>query len=113
VIKSPHPTDLYASNYFAEVDTTLCKGCGTCVKRCQLQARSIIDGVAFVDLDRCIGCGNCVVTCESGASRLHTKENATIPPKDKDTTFMKILAGKVGRWNMFKIRLKMLLGMRV
>lgn len=32
---------------------------------------------------------------------------------DKETTFMKILAGKVGWWNMLKIRLKMLLGLRV
>jgi electron transport complex protein RnfB len=113
VIKSPRPADLYATNYYAEVDASLCKGCGTCVKRCQLQARTIVNGVASVNLDRCIGCGNCVVTCESHASRLRKKEDALVPPKDKNTTFMKIMSGKVGRWNMYKIRLKMLLGMDV
>jgi len=113
VVKSPRPADLYASNYYAAVDPTLCKGCGTCVRRCQLKARVITDGKATVDLDRCIGCGNCVVTCETGASRLVKKENALVPPEDKETTFMKILSRKVGRWNMLKIRLRMLLGMRV
>ena len=113
VVKSPRPVDLYATNYFAEVDSSLCKGCGTCVQRCQLKARAIASGVAVVNLDRCIGCGNCVVTCESGASRLHHKPDAFVPPKDKETTFMKILAGKVGWWNYLKIRLKMLLGIKV
>lgn len=113
VVKSPRPADLYASNYYAEADPSVCKGCGTCVKRCQMQARTIVDNVAVVNLDRCIGCGNCVVTCETGASRLHKKEDVLLPPKDKETTFMKILSRKVGKWNMLKIRLKMLLGMRV
>jgi electron transport complex protein RnfB len=113
VVKSPRPADLYATNYYAEVDPALCRGCGTCVKRCQLQARTIVNNVAAVNLDRCIGCGNCVVTCESHASRLHKKDNAFVPPKDKDTTFMKIMSRKVGRWNMLKIRLKMLLGLDV
>ena len=113
VVKSPRPADLYATNYYAEVDPALCRGCGTCVKRCQLKARTIANGVSTVNLDRCIGCGNCVVTCESHASRLHKKDNAFIPPKDKDTTFMKIMSRKVGRWNMLKIRLKMLLGLDV
>jgi ferredoxin len=113
VVKSPRPADLYATNYYAGVDTALCKGCGVCVKRCQLQSRTIVNGVAAVNLDRCIGCGNCVVTCESHASRLHKKDNAFVPPKDKDTTFMKIMSRKVGRWNMLKIRLKMLLGLDV
>jgi ferredoxin len=113
VVKSPRPADMYASNYYATVDPALCKGCGTCVKRCQLEARILVDGKSIVNLDRCIGCGNCVTTCPSGATRLVLKETVLVPPKDKDTTFMKIMSGKVGKWNMFKIRVKMLLGMDV
>ena len=113
VKKSPRPAAMYASNYFVAVDTSLCKGCGACVKRCQLEARAIADGVSVVNLDRCIGCGNCVITCESGATRLVKKPLALVPPKDKDATFMKIMSGKVGKWNMLKLRLKILLGMRV
>ena len=104
---------MYASNYFATVDTSLCKACGNCVKRCQLEARAIADGVSTVNLDQCIGCGNCVITCESGATRLAKKPVALVPPKDKDATFMKIMSGKIGFWNMVKLRLKIMLGMRV
>jgi electron transport complex protein RnfB len=113
VKKSPRPADMYASNYYAEVNAEVCTGCGTCVKRCQLEARKLINGKAVVDLDRCIGCGNCVVTCESGASRMMAKETKHVPPKDKDTMFLNILEKKIGKWNVWKLRLKMLLGIRV
>ena len=133
VVKAPRPAAMYASNYFVTVDSALCKACGNCVKRCQLQARAISyppslspsplrgeglgEGekrlISTVNLDRCIGCGNCVVTCESGATKLVKKPVALVPPKDKDATFMKIMSGKVGRWNMLILRLKMMLGMGV
>jgi len=113
VLKSPRPADLYATNYYVEVDPELCQGCGVCVKRCQLEARAIVNGIATVNLDRCIGCGNCVVTCKSNASQLHKKEEELVPPKDKDTTHMKIMSRKMGKWSMLKLRLKMLLGLRV
>jgi electron transport complex protein RnfB len=133
VKKAPRPADMYATNYYAIVDVALCKACGACVKRCQLEARTIqttplpnnlsLDGrgkgegetksVSVVNLDRCIGCGNCVITCTSKATRLIKKEKNLVPPKDKETTYMKILSDKVGPWNMLKLRLKMLLGMRV
>jgi ferredoxin len=113
VKKSPRPAAMYASNYFVAVDPALCKACGVCVKRCQLEARTIVNGISTVNLDRCIGCGNCVVTCESHATRLVKKDVALIPPRDKDATLMKIMSGKVGPWNMLKLRLKMLLGMDV
>jgi len=113
VKNSPRPADMYASNYYVQVDSELCTGCGTCVKRCQLEARIIIDGISNVNLDRCIGCGNCVVTCESHASKLYQKEQQLVPPKDKETMFMKIMTRKNGWWNMLILRLKMLLGLRV
>jgi len=113
VVKSPRPADMYASNYFVTVDPALCKACGACVKRCQLEARAMAGGISVVNLDRCIGCGNCVVTCESGATKLVKKEVTLIPPKDKNAAFMKIMSGKVGKWNMLKLRVKMMLGWRV
>ena len=112
-VNSPRPVDLYATNYYAEVDSGLCKGCGTCVTRCQLKARSLVDGIATVDLDRCIGCGNCVVTCESKASQLHKKEQELVPPEYKDTLFMQMMSRKSGKWYMLKLRTRMLLGLRV
>ena len=113
VKKAPRPADFYASNYYVKVDPELCTGCEVCIGRCQMEARVMVDGKATVDIDRCIGCGNCVVTCESGASQLIQKEEQLVPFKDKDATFMKIMSQKLNTWDMLKMRMKMLLGMKV
>jgi len=110
---TPRPADLYASNYYVKVDSELCTGCEVCIGRCQMEARVMVDGIATVSLDRCIGCGNCVVTCESGASQLIQKEEQLVPFKDKDATFMKIMSQKLNTWDMLKMRMKMLLGLKV
>jgi len=111
--KHPRPVELYITNYYVEVDRGLCTGCEVCVQKCQLNARVMVDGVAEVNLNRCIGCGNCVVLCPAAANKLRKKEPGKVPPKDKVTVNMKALAGKVGRWNMLKIKTKMRLGLKV
>jgi len=111
--KTPRPVDFFAANYYATVDPELCKGCQKCIERCQLDARVMVDGVATVNLDRCIGCGNCVVICSSGASQLKKKEKEVSLPKDAHDLYMKILANRVGKWNILKTKIKMFLGMRV
>ena len=113
VKKFPRPAELYASNYYSAVDPGLCTGCGICVERCQLEALTIVDGVASVNLDRCIGCGNCVANCELNASQLRKKEVELLLPKDTDALYTKIMSKKIGRWNMVKMGAKMLLRMRV
>lgn len=54
----PKPVELWASNFYAAVDAEACTGCGTCIKRCQVNAvrLSAKDRQCIVDLDRCIGC---------------------------------------------------------
>jgi electron transport complex protein RnfB len=111
--KHPRPVELYITNYYVEVDRGLCTGCMECVDKCQLNARVMVDGIAEVNLDRCIGCGNCVVLCPAGANKLQKKEPEKVPPRDKTTVNMKALAGKVGPWNMLKIRARVLLGLKV
>ncbi len=113
MLRSPRPVERFTSNYYAEVDSEVCTGCGTCVKRCQLEARVMVDGKATIILDRCIGCGNCVVTCTSSASKLRKKEKELEPPKDKNDTIMRTMNSKLGRWGGLKLRLRMLLGLRV
>lgn len=110
---SPRPADIYTSNYYVVVDSDLCAGCEVCISRCQMDARVMTDGKSTVDMDRCIGCGNCVVTCQSGASRMILKEQQNIPFKDKDDTFMHIMANKLSGWQWFITRMKMMLGMKV
>ena len=113
VKKFPRPAEFYASNYYAEVDSELCNGCGICVEQCQTEALTVVNGVAIVNLDRCIGCGNSAVSCESNASQLRKKEVELLPPKDTDALYTRIMSKKIGRWNMLKIGAKMLLRMRV
>jgi Na+-translocating ferredoxin:NAD+ oxidoreductase subunit B len=109
----PRPVDLYDTNFYVEVDREKCTGCEVCVEKCQLDARVMTGGIAEVKLERCIGCGNCVALCPAGANRLVQKEPAKVPVKDKTAYNMKVLSGKVGRWQVFKLRLKMRLGLKV
>jgi electron transport complex protein RnfB len=97
VKRFPRPAELYATNYYAEIDPELCTGCEVCVSRCQLDAITIPDAVAVVDLDRCIGCGNCVASCDFGAAQLRKKEAETVPPKDTPDLYTKIMVKKVSK----------------
>ena len=91
----PKPAENWAHNFYAEVDTEVCTGCGTCVERCQMNAAVLNEenGFSTINLDRCIGCGNCVASCPSGALRLVKMEKVTVPPQDS-TNLYKILAEK-------------------
>jgi NAD-dependent dihydropyrimidine dehydrogenase PreA subunit len=76
-----------AANYFAVIDPEKCKGCGTCIKRCQMHAISAQDEISVVNLDKCIGCGLCVTGCPADVARLETKkdENVVNPPVNYST----------------------------
>jgi len=72
------------ANYFAVIDPEECRGCGTCIDRCQVHAISDHEGVSVVDRKRCIGCGLCVTGCPNNVARLERKPDAEIvhPPAD-------------------------------
>jgi ferredoxin/biotin operon repressor len=61
------------SRFEAVVDPQKCKGCKTCLTKCQFGAAQIkyypeIGAErATIDLERCMGCGSCVVSCGNGA----------------------------------------------
>jgi ferredoxin len=88
----PRPAEFFLTNYYAVVDSGLCDGCGICIEKCQMDARTMVDGIAVVNLDRCIGCGNCVVLCSSNASRLEKKEPEIVPPDDKNAFYNTLLS---------------------
>ncbi|MFW9997284.1 MAG: DUF362 domain-containing protein [Candidatus Odinarchaeota archaeon] len=90
--KYPKPSSMIDSSYHARVDADSCTGCETCLDRCQMDAISIVDGIATIDLDRCIGCGLCVTTCPEEALSLQRKaENKlVVPPADGNDLYMKI-----------------------
>jgi NAD-dependent dihydropyrimidine dehydrogenase PreA subunit len=58
------PTIVVQSHFEAEVDQAKCKGCGTCVKFCPMNAIKVENKKAEVNLMRCIGCGVCVYKCD-------------------------------------------------
>ncbi len=87
----PRPAEFFITNFYAVVSPELCNGCEICIFRCQMDARSMVDGIAVVDLDRCIGCGNCVVLCPVGANRLNKKVTETVPPADKEDYYKVLL----------------------
>jgi ferredoxin len=111
--KSPRPADRFQSNYYVKVDSTLCKGCGACIKRCQMDARILVEGKAVINLDCCIGCGNCVANCKAGASQLQKKGKELVPPKTREALAMNIMAKRKGKWSVIKVKTKKMLGLRV
>ncbi|MBW1931262.1 MAG: 4Fe-4S binding protein [Deltaproteobacteria bacterium] len=113
VKKFPRPVEYFHANFFAEVDPDLCEGCETCLERCQMDAISIMDSIANVNLDRCIGCGLCVTTCEANAMHLKEKEKGSVPPKDHDSLYKKIMMERFGPWRMFKMMVNMSLGRKI
>ncbi len=90
----PNPGSFIITNYFAEVDTELCSGCGTCVEICPMKAFKLKDEISILKRKRCIGCGNCVVKCPSEAINLEQKERQFTPFPTMDDLFDRIKARK-------------------
>ncbi len=80
--RDPKPASLVSSPFLAHLTTDNCKGCGACVKRCQMEALSIDDRRAVLNLDRCIGCGLCVSTCPTDSLTLVRKAEQPSVPKN-------------------------------
>ncbi len=65
--------DCYAANKLAGGDKLCPNGCiglGSCVKACNFDAISIVNGVAAVDYNKCRACGMCVSACPKGIIKL-------------------------------------------
>jgi electron transport complex protein RnfB len=92
--KLPNPADFVTSNYYAEVDSDSCIGCGVCMEFCQMHAIELREDIAVVNRTRCIGCGNCSAKCSSEAILLKKKEKQYIPPRTMDDLFDMILEEK-------------------
>ncbi|MBY8992619.1 MAG: 4Fe-4S binding protein [Candidatus Lokiarchaeota archaeon] len=75
----PNPADVIPTNHYAEIDSDLCIGCGTCVDRCPMEAITLDDDISSISRLRCIGCGNCISVCDSGALSLTKKEKQEVP----------------------------------
>ncbi|MDD2707738.1 MAG: 4Fe-4S dicluster domain-containing protein [Verrucomicrobiae bacterium] len=110
----PHPQDFWISNFFAEISTSACTGCGRCVSRCQVKAVSLSKptGKAILQSERCIGCGLCVPGCPVHAIQLKPKPSLSVPPQDEEELLEQINANKKSNWRQWIIFLRAMLGLR-
>ena len=90
----PRAADFAASNFYAVLDTGACNGCGKCVKRCQMEALTLVDKKAVLNVEKCIGCGLCVSGCKTGAIQLVKKEKETVPPVTTEDLYETIMKNK-------------------
>ncbi len=75
------------TSYLTQLDESKCKGCGTCVEKCPIEALTLKEGRSYVDETKCIGCGVCTTQCPEGARFLRETELREIyipPPKIKE-----------------------------
>ncbi len=111
--KFPRPSELYITNYHAEVDGNECSGCSTCIKRCQMKAISQEDTIASVNLDLCIGCGLCVTTCPNKAISLIKNKKKEKLPRSRFRLVLIIIRKKSGNWVTLKYILKYVFSLKL
>lgn len=109
----PKPAEYYSSDFYAQSNPELCNGCEVCVKRCQMDAITLVDEKAIVDLDRCIGCGNCVATCGQKAVFLIKKEKISDLPKNESSMYRGIMMKKRGFLGTIKMIGNIITGRKV
>ena len=86
-----HGKSMDVSNYIAAIEAVSCKGCGLCMKRCPMEAISLVASekatnkvgkIAVLSDDLCIGCGVCAFKCPTQSIVLHKRSEVTDPPAD-------------------------------
>ncbi|MFX1314832.1 MAG: 4Fe-4S binding protein [Promethearchaeota archaeon] len=92
--KMNNPARLMKTNYYIEINSELCIGCGICVDRCQMEALTLVDNLSTVNRKKCLGCGLCVVTCSTEAIKIRSKDKEMIPPETTEKLNMMILNKK-------------------
>jgi electron transport complex protein RnfB len=92
--RHPRPATLVSTPFEAAANPETCKGCGTCVDRCQMEAVKLVDDRVDINADRCIGCGLCVTTCPTGSLTLVRKPESEQPEVPR---YMMDTAYKLGR----------------
>ncbi len=80
-----HDGSLQPSHYRVKEESLSCKACALCVKRCPMDALSLVTDheaknkfkkSVAADIDKCIGCGVCVHKCPGEALTLVANEEA-------------------------------------
>jgi len=105
--KYPNPGDFVFSPFYAKGNDQTCSTCGVCLKRCPMDAITLLEDKVEVDRNRCIGCGLCVSTCPTNFLSLHRKEpeNQRKIPGTIQTSMLKLAwkRGKTGPVDLAKL----------
>jgi len=105
----PKPVDLWASNFYAKIESDICNGCGICEKKCQVNAVKLSKKtLKVVDRNRCLGCGLCVPGCPKKAVVLQKKDVLIEPPITREDLYDIIMAKKKGKFGKLKLVGKLL-----
>ena len=84
-----HP--VHTTNYLPRLDPVACRGCGSCVNACPVEAVALVSANdpqhpsarrARLDERICLGCGVCVRACSRNAITLRLRAQRVITPVD-------------------------------
>jgi ferredoxin len=102
---------IVSSNWIMEINLSKCKGCGTCVEVCPVNAIDISceeEGdqkrkQAVLEKTLCLGCGVCYSACRLGAISMKSREQEILVP---ETIFDRIVSMAVERDKLADILFK-------
>jgi NAD-dependent dihydropyrimidine dehydrogenase PreA subunit len=88
------------ANFIAKVNNATCRLCGTCVKRCPVNAISIIKGKTTVNRRVCLGCGVCTRFCPIKSIKLESRPRKNYVPKtiNQRVILQALNQGKIGNF---------------
>jgi ferredoxin len=81
---------IVSSNWVAQVDLDVCRGCKKCARACPAEAVTMVDNQgrgrrkywAIVDPDKCLGCGVCDEVCIFHAHSMAPREARVFTPEN-------------------------------
>jgi len=111
--KYPRPAEFVISNFYASIDPESCTACGECMEICQMDALISVNNHTEVLRSHCIGCGICLNVCDYEAITLLKKEKETIPPKNQNDMYKRMVTERYGLFGSLRFMGKVLLGKKI
>lgn len=98
-VRQGFPQGVARTGFTLRVAAETCKGCGLCVKACNVDALQLAGEAGpgrrvEVLAGHCLGCGACIDACPSGSLSLAAVPGTPLPPADKQALFRQILREK-------------------